>query len=120
MTRFGLLITSGSYNCQTLSSVLSFVTAAIKAGHIIDHIFLYQDAVYNVAADIDLPSDEPNVSLLLAQFCLQHDIALLFCVTAAEKRGVISAQHPAISGFVAAGLAEFAMRQAQIDKLVQF
>lgn len=120
MTRFGLLITSGSFSCQTLSSVLSFVTAAIKAGHIIDHIFLYQDAVYNIAADIDLPSDEPNVSLLLAQFCLQHDITLLFCVTAAEKRGVISAQRPAISGFVAAGLAEFAMRQAQIDKLVQF
>jgi tRNA 2-thiouridine synthesizing protein D len=120
MTRFGVLITSNSYSCQTLSSVLNFTTAAIKAGHVIDHIFLYQDAVYSIAADMDLPSDEPNVSVLLAQFCHQHDIALLYCITAAEKRGVVAAKRPAITGFVAAGLAEFAMRQAQIDKLVQF
>lgn len=120
MTRFGLLITSGGYNSQTLNSVLNFVTAAVNDGHTIDHIFFYQDAVYSIAADIDLPSDEPNLSELLAQLCLQHNIALLFCITAAEKRGVISAERPAITGYVAAGLAEFAMRQANIDKLVQF
>lgn len=120
MTRFALLITSAAFCNQTLASVLLFAKAAINSGHAIDHIFLYQDAVYSVAANTDLPADEPDLSTALAQFCQQHQIDLLFCVTAAEKRGVISATQPAKSGYVAAGLAEFAMRQANIDKLVQF
>lgn len=101
--------------------MLAFGKAAIAAGHSIEHIFLYEDATLAAANAIDLPSDEPDLSLLLAQFCQQHHIPLLFCVTAAEKRGVFSAQQPARSGYIAAGLAEFAMR-LNIDnlKLVQF
>ena len=67
------------------------------------------------AAAIDLPADEPNLSDQLANFCRQHHIPLLYCVTAAEKRGVM----PADSGFIGAGLAEFAMRLTH-TKLVQF
>ncbi len=120
MTRFGLLVTSAGFASQSLASVLLFARAALNSGHSIDHIFLYQDAVYSVAANTDLPSDEPDVSTALAQFCQQQHIALLFCVTAAEKRGVVSDTLLAKAGYTAAGLAEFAMRQSNIDKLVQF
>lgn len=120
MTRFALLLTSSTFSSQSLASVLVFANAVISSGHSIDHIFLYQDAVYSVAANIDLPADEPDLAATLVQFCQQHQIDLLFCVTAAEKRGIISADQPAKPGFTAAGLAEFAMRQTSIDKLVQF
>lgn len=120
MTRFGLLLTSSGFCSQNLASALLFAQTALHSGHVIDHIFLYQDAVYSAAANIDLPADEPDISAELAAFCQQHAIALLFCVTAAEKRGVISSNLPAATGYTAAGLAEFAMRQINIDKLVQF
>lgn len=120
MTRFGLLLTSAGFASQHLSSVLLFARTALATGHHIDHIFLYQDAVYSVAAHCDLPSDEPDLSAELADFCQQHNIDLLFCVTAAEKRGVVAPQLQAKAGYTAAGLAEFALRQAAIDKLVQF
>ncbi|MDX5407227.1 MAG: DsrE family protein [Chromatiaceae bacterium] len=120
MARLGLLITSDCFASQTLSSVLCFVKASLAQGHQIEHVFLYQAAVNAVAAEQDLPADEPDLSAELVQFCQQQQIDLLFCVTAAEKRGVISQSHPAKAGYIAAGLAEFAMRQANIDKLVQF
>jgi tRNA 2-thiouridine synthesizing protein D len=120
MTRFGLLLTSNGFASQSLASALLFARTAVSAGHQIDHIFLYQDGVYCASATIDLPSDEPDLSAELAQFCQQQHIPLLFCITAAEKRGVVSNTSPPRSGYVAAGLAEFAMRQASIDKLVQF
>lgn len=120
MARLGLLLTSDCFASQTLSSVLCFAKAALAQGHQLDHVFLYQDAVNAVAAEQDLPADEPDLSTELSQFCQQQQIDLLFCVTAAEKRGVISPGHPAKTGYIAAGLAEFAMRQANIDKLVQF
>lgn len=120
MARLGLLLTSNGFANQNLASVMLFANTALHSGHEIDHLFLYQDAVYCVAAHTDLPADEPDLTSELAQFCQQHGIALLFCITAAEKRGVVSNEQPAKAGFTAAGLAEFAMRQASIDKLVQF
>lgn len=120
MTRFGLLITSNGFASQSLTSALLFAKTAVDHGHKIDHIFLYQDAVYSVAVNIDLPADEPDVSATLANFCQQQSIPLLFCITAAEKRGVVSDSLPARKGYIAAGLAEFAMRQSNIDRLVQF
>lgn len=120
MTRFGLLLTCDGFASQSLASVLLFAKTAVNSGHCIEHIFLYQDAVYNAAAHIDLPADEPDLSAELAHFCLQYNIPLLFCITAAEKRGVVSDKLVARAGYTSAGLAEFAMRQSAIDKLVQF
>lgn len=120
MTRFGLLLTSDSFASQSMASALLFAKTAVNHGHCIEHIFLYQDAVYSAANHIDLPADEPDLSAELAQFCQQQNIPLLFCVTAAEKRGVTGHSLSARPGYIAAGLAEFAMRQANIDKLVQF
>ena len=120
MTRFGLLLTSNGFASQSLASALHFGKTSVQMGHSIEHIFLYQDAVYCASADNDLPADEPDLSAELAHFCQQHNIPLLFCVTAAEKRGVVTAVKQPKHGYVAAGLAEFAMRQTNIDKLIQF
>ncbi|GAB2913386.1 sulfurtransferase complex subunit TusD [Rheinheimera gaetbuli] len=120
MKTFALLLTSPGFASQSLSSALQFARAVLLTGHSIDHIFLYHDAVLQAAANIDLPADEPDLSAELADFCQKQQIPLLFCITAAEKRGVVSAKMPARSGYTGAGLAEFAMRQSKIDRLVQF
>lgn len=119
MQTFSLLITSAHFACQSITSALAFAGAALKTGHRIEQIFLYEDAVSAASVAIDLPSDEPNLSTLLADFCQQHSIPLLFCVTAAEKRGVISESAQPHQRYTAAGLAEFAMRLNN-TKLVQF
>ncbi len=119
MQAFSLLITSAHFACQSFTSALTFASAALKAGHRIEQIFLYEDAVSAASPAIDLPSDEPNLSALLADFCQQNSIPLLFCVTAAEKRGVVSDSTQPQQGYTAAGLAEFAMRLNN-TKLVQF
>lgn len=120
MTSFAVLIEGPVLQGQSFVSALRFMQQVVSAGHAVDSVFLYRDAVHAASALIDLPSDEPNLSAKLQQFCLQHQIPLLFCVTAAEKRGVCTDQVKPAHGYTAAGLAEFAMRLAQVDKLVQF
>tara|TARA_R100001443_G_scaffold30172_3_gene43741 strand:+ start:4907 stop:5254 length:348 start_codon:yes stop_codon:yes gene_type:complete len=115
VTNFSLLLTTSPLASQDIASALQFAKASLTAGYKIDQVFLYQDAVLSAAPDIDLPADEPNLSQQLADFCLQYRIPLLYCVTAAEKRGIVVVS----SGFIAAGLAEFAMRLTD-SKLVQF
>lgn len=115
MTTFSLLLTTSPLASQDFASALQFATAAVAGGYQIAQIFLYQDAVLAAAANIDLPADEANLSQSLRDFCQTNQIPLLYCVTAAEKRGLV----PAASGFISAGLAEFAIGLAN-TKLVQF
>lgn len=115
MSTFSLLLTQNPLANQSFASALQFASAALKQGYAIEQIFLYEDAVLGAAAAIDLPADEPDLAKLLLTFCQQQQIPLLYCVTAAEKRGV----NLAADGVIAAGLAEFAMRLPK-TKLVQF
>lgn len=120
MTIFAVLIEGPVLQGQSFVSALRFLQHAVEAKHSIHSVFLYRDAVAAASALIDLPSDEPDLSVKLQQFCQTHQIPLLFCITAAEKRGVCSNEVAAAEGYTAAGLAEFAMGLAQVDKLVQF
>lgn len=115
MTAFSLMLTTNPLASQDFASALHFASNALASGYQIEQIFLYQDAVLAAAANLDLPADEPNLSQKLMDFCQANQIPLLYCVTAAEKRGVMAAA----TGFVGAGLAEFAMRLTN-SKLVQF
>ncbi|KKO46620.1 sulfur reduction protein DsrE [Arsukibacterium ikkense] len=109
------MLTTSPLAGQDFASALQFARTAIAGGYPVAQVFLYQDAVMAAAATIDLPTDEPNLSQQLADFCQAKQIPLLYCVTAAEKRGLV----PATTGFISAGLAEFAIRLAN-TKLVQF
>jgi len=120
MTSFAVLIEGPVLQGQSFVSALRFMQQAVEAQHAIHCVFLYRDAVCAASALIDLPSDEVNLSVKLQQFCQSHQIPLLFCITAAEKRGICSNELKSADGYIAAGLAEFAMRLAKADKLVQF
>ena len=119
MTSFVILLTQSPFGGQAFQSALRFASSSLALGHRIEHVFLYQDAVLAASHAIDLPADEPDASRLLAQFCLQHQIPLLFCTTAAEKRGVSLQTEHLRPGYQLAGLAEHGMRLAG-NKLVQF
>ncbi|MBU1439034.1 MAG: DsrE family protein [Gammaproteobacteria bacterium] len=120
MAVFALYVQSNTFASPTLASVLRFAKAALAEQHQIDHLFFYQDAVQAIIADIDLPADEPDMAAAVVSLCQQHNIPLLYCVTAAEKRGFACAAKPARAGFIAAGLAEFAMRLDVVDQVIQF
>ncbi|MDP4528888.1 DsrE family protein [Alkalimonas delamerensis] len=124
MTTFALLLTESPLGGQAFQSCLRFARSAIETGHSIDHVFLYRDAVLAASPDIDLPSDEPNVAGLLADFCQAQQIPLLFCSTAAEKRGLslvtFTTAQSKPQSYQLAGLAEHAMRLDGCDKVIQF
>lgn len=118
MTSYILTLHGLPWSHQSIATAIDFAKVAIKNGKQIKAFFLYQDAVLNALPNLDIPSDELNGQQLLVDFQKEHDIPLLLCVTAAEKRG-ISLNHVA-EGFTIAGLAEFAELTSHTDKVVQF
>jgi tRNA 2-thiouridine synthesizing protein D len=116
MANFVLYIQADCFASPVLDEVQRFASAAIALGHQIDHIFFYQQAVQVICPDLDLPSDEIDLVGRFCEFASAANIPLLYCATAAEKRGFTKAR----PGFTLAGLAEFGMRLSSADKLVQF
>ena len=100
---------------DSLQHLTRFIHSAIKVGHSIKGVFLYQDAVFHASNHFSLPSDELQI-MEVWQSIADLGVKLSLCVTAAEKRGLaISNTLP----FEVAGLAKFAMDVAQTDKWVQ-
>lgn len=118
MTSYLLTIHSGPWSNQSVSTACQFAKTALLAGNEIKAIFLYQDGVLNGLKDIDIPSDELNGQNLLLALSKAHNLDILLCVTAAEKRGI--QQHSIADGFTIAGLAEYAELSASTDKVIQF
>lgn len=116
MSKFTLSLHAGVADHLSLSNLSRFAHAAIKAGHEIQCIFLYQDGVYHASQCTQLASDEYDVQATW-QSLSDKGIPLILCVTAAEKRG-IDTNNTGL--FKVAGLAEFAMLSASSDKWVQF
>lgn len=118
MNRFILVLHCPPWSHQSVATACQFAQAAIDRGNSISAIFLYQDAVLNGANHLDIPSDELNGQAQLVGLNAKHNIPLLMCVTAAEKRGVqTNTLHPS---FTLSGLAEFAELTTDSDKVVQF
>ncbi len=88
--RFNLLITGGLYNSQAGYSALAFAKATIAAGHQISQVFFYQDGV-TLGSRLSMPlDDEFEPVAAWAEFAAQNTLALVICVSAGERRGIMS------------------------------
>lgn len=118
MTSYILTLHNSPWSSQSVLTACQFATTAIKSGKKVNALFLYQDAVLNVNNQLDIPSDELNGHQHLKALHQEFGVKILFCVTAAEKRGIT--EHNTDHAFTLAGLAEFAELTTQTDKVIQF
>lgn len=129
MSRFVLLVNSPPLDSQGAYRAWRFACAAIEQGHQIQGVFFYQAGVLN-ANQLQTPfSDEHHLYASWCQLAEQHQVELLVCVSAANRRGVQSIQsaadnpYPQVNlhpPFSEVGLGELAMLSQQCDRLVQF
>lgn len=92
MSTFSLLITKPSFDTQDAYSAYRFAVSALKLHHAIKGIFFYQAGVHNSNAFQTGHSDELNLYQKWIALAKTHDIPLLVCVTAANRRGIINQQ----------------------------
>jgi tRNA 2-thiouridine synthesizing protein D len=90
--KFALLVTAAPYSQQGAATALRFARAAIASGHSIGRVFFYRDGVHNASALAIAPQDEQNIPQAWQQFCKEHQIDAVTCVSAAIKRGIVDAR----------------------------
>lgn len=90
--KFNILVTGGIYATQSGYSAVQFCRAALAVGHSISQVFFYQDAV-SQATQLSIPlADEFDCVEAWSALAQEHNVPLVVCVSAAEQRGVLSAE----------------------------
>ncbi|GHA07167.1 sulfurtransferase TusD [Arenicella chitinivorans] len=96
--QINLLVTGDAFSSQAGQSALQFARAAIARGHQITQVFFYQDGVTQ-ASDAQVPlADEFDAPHAWSRFARQHDVRLVVCVSAAERRGVLNQEQAIDAG----------------------
>ena len=129
MPSFALVITSAPFSEQNAYSAYRFALAAIKLKHSINGIFFYQSGALNGSSLQITPSDEFDLYAAWVKFSQQYRVPLMVCVSAAIKRGIITAidaqesDNPHFSlaaPFESVGLGELAILISSSNRLIQF
>lgn len=87
--KINLLVSGGIFSQQSGYSAWQFCQAALQSGHQISQVFFHQDGVTQGTSLSDSPSDEFDMMTAWSDL-EQQGVALVVCVSAAERRGVLS------------------------------
>ncbi len=129
MNKFIIQVNGTVYGSTASFRALRFTESVLSLGHQVSHVFFYQDGVMNSSALICPASDEHDLHRAWTKLATEHNLHLVNCVSAALRRGVLSAQDAnenrkgafnASDKFTMGGLGELVTGIEQSDRLICF
>jgi tRNA 2-thiouridine synthesizing protein D len=104
--KFGILVNEGPYQHQAADTAFNFTKAALEKGHEIVRVFFYHDGVNNGTRLTTPPQDDRNIVNLWSDLAKEHELDLVVCVAAAQRRGIVDADEAKRHGKNADNIAE--------------
>lgn len=127
--KFAVLVNEGPYTHQASDSAYHFVNAALGQGHEVTRVFFYHDGVNNGTRLTTPPQDDRNITNRWSDLATQHQLDLVVCVAAAQRRGIVDEDEQKrnekdannlAEGFRISGLGQLIEAGIQADRLVSF
>ena len=127
--KFAILVNEGPYTHQASDSAYYFTEAVLRAGHEIVRVFFYHDGVNNGTRLSVPPQDDRNISDRWSALAQQHEVELILCVAAAQRRGLLDDDEAKragkdsnniAEGFQISGLGQLIDAGIQADRLIVF
>lgn len=127
--KFGILVNEGPYTHQASDSAYQFTKAALEKGHEIFRVFFYHDGVNNGTRLSIPPQDDRHITNRWSALAKEHQLDLVVCVAAAQRRGLLDANEAKrngkdadniADGFRISGLGQLIEAGIQADRLVVF
>ena len=127
--KFAIMVSEGPYTHQATDSAYQFAKAAIAKGHEITRVFFYHDGVNNGTSVTVPPQDDRHIVNRWSEIATQHNIDLVICIAAAQRRGLLDENEAKrqgkdanniAPGFRISGLGQLVEAGIQSDRLVVF
>lgn len=127
--KFGIMVSEGPYTHQASDSAYQFAKAALAKGHEIYRVFFYHDGVNNATRLTVPPQDDRHIVNRWSELAQQHNLDLVVCIAAAQRRGLLDENEASrqgkdanniAPGFRISGLGQLVEAGIQADRLVVF
>jgi tRNA 2-thiouridine synthesizing protein D len=127
--KFGIQVNEGPYTHQASDTAYQFTKAALENGHEVMRVFFYHDGVNNGTRLTTPPQDDRNVVNRWVDLAEKHDLDLVVCVAAAQRRGLVDEDEAKRNSkdadniaprFRISGLGQLIEAGIQCDRLVVF
>lgn len=127
--KFSIQINEGPYQHQASDTAYQFTKAALAKGHEIFRVFFYHDGVNNATRLAVPPQDDRNIAAQWSALSKEHDLDMVVCIAAAQRRGVMDADEAKrqgldanniAEGFRISGLGQLIEAGIEADRLVVF
>lgn len=127
--KLAVMVNEGPYQHQSADSAYQFTKAALDKGHEISRVFFYHDGVNNGTRYGVPPQDDRNITQLWSELSKKHNLDLVVCVAAAQRRGILDADEAKrhgksgdniADGFRISGLGQLIEAGIQAERLVVF
>ena len=104
--KFGIVVNEGPYTHQASDSAYNFVIAALDNAHEVSRVFFYHDGV-NVGTRLSIPpQDDRQIADQWSALAKEHELDLVICIAAAQRRGLLDANEAKRQGKDADNIAE--------------
>ena len=127
--KFGILVNEGPYTHQASDTAFQFTRTALEKGHQIYRVFFYHDGVNNGTRLTVPPQDDRNIVKRWSDLAEKHQLDLVVCIAAAQRRGLMDASEARRNGkdadniapgFRISGLGQLIEAGIQADRFVVF
>ena len=127
--KFGIQINEGPYTHEASDTAYNFIKAALDNGHEIFRVFFYHDGVNNGTRLASPPQDDRNIVNRWTELAEKHNLDLVVCVAAAQRRGIADADEAKrngkdgdniAKGFRISGLGQLIEAGIESDRLLVF
>jgi tRNA 2-thiouridine synthesizing protein D len=127
--KFAILVNEGPYTHQASDTAFQFAKAVLAKGHEIFRIFFYHDGVNNATRLTTPPQDDRNIVNRWSKLAEEHNLDMVVCVAAAQRRGIVDEGEMKRNGkdatnlapgFRISGLGQLVEAGIQADRIVVF
>jgi tRNA 2-thiouridine synthesizing protein D len=127
--KIAVVVNEGPYQHQASDSAWHFVSAALESGHEISRVFFYHDGVNNGSRLTTPPQDDRHIQQRWSELAEQHQLDLVLCVAACQRRGLVDADEKKrhgkdadniADGFRISGLGQLIEASVEADRVVSF
>ena len=127
--KYGIQVNEGPYTHEASVTALNFVKAAVAAGHEVFRVFFYHDGVNNGTRYSTPPQDDVHIANTWTKLAKEHNIDLVVCVAAAQRRGIVDEGEQQRNGkdgnniqegFRISGLGQLIEAGIECDRMVVF
>lgn len=127
--KLSIQVNEGPYQHQAADTAYQFTKAALAKGHEIFRVFFYHDGVNNATRLGVPPQDDRNITQQWTELQKEHNLDLVVCIAAAQRRGLLDEDEAKrqgkdanniAEGFRISGLGQLIEAGIQSDRLVVF